>query len=167
MEDDLPQPAFLLTTPAAGWFKVPAAIGSDQVFLRVKAPQRLAAVGLFIGSIGWALNHNAKNGWIPAEAVHGGQLVAAPHDLLVQISEALVDAGLWMPVSVEGLDGYVVAGAATAVQERFARQTSASRAGQASQQAQNANVPRGNFGARPSKPNPDNKVDWSGISEAL
>jgi hypothetical protein len=167
MEDNLPQPTFVLTTPAAGWFKTPAAIGSDQVFLRVSDDLRLAAVGLFVSSIGWALNHNAQNGWVPAPAVHGGQLTAAPRELLVEVSEALVGAGMWLPLTIDGLDGYVVAGAALAVQERFARQSSASKAGQTSQLNQGSRVTSQRFPAKTNKPNPDSKVDWSTISEAL
>jgi hypothetical protein len=167
MEDNLPQPTFVLTTPAAGWFKAPSAIGSDQVFLRVSDDLRLAAVGLFISSIGWALNHNAQNGWVPAPAVHGGQLTAAPRELLVRVSEALVGAGLWLPLTIDGLDGFVVAGAAVAVQERFARQANASKAGQTSQQNQGSRFTSQRFPAKPNKPDPDAKVDWSRVSEEL
>jgi hypothetical protein len=165
MDNELPSPTYKLTTPAAGWFKTPAAIGSDQVFLRVPDELRLAAVGLFIASIGWALNHNAQNGWIPAPAVLGGQLTAAPRDLLQATSEALVNAGLWATASIDGLDGFVVSGAAVAVQERFARQQSASKAGQSSQNVQQTRQTTPYVKA--SKPNPDAKVDWSRVSEEI
>lgn len=165
MDDNLPQPNFILTTPAAGWFKTPAAIGSDQVFLRVPDSLRLSAVGLFISSIGWALNHNAQNGWIPAAAVHGGQLTAAPRDQLLLVSESLVGAGLWLPLTIDGLDGYVVAGAATAVKERFARQLSASNAGKASQAGGAPTY--GRFPQKARRVDPDAKVDWSAVSTEL
>jgi hypothetical protein len=166
MENELPTPTYKLTTPAAGWFKTPAAIGSDQVFLRVPDELRLGAVGLFISSLGWALNHNAQNGWIPAPAVLGGQLTAAPREQLVATAEALVQAGLWAKVAIDGLDGFVVSGAAQAVQERFARQQSASRAGQSSQSVQQARSVSATF-SKAGKPNPDAKVDWSRVSEEL
>jgi hypothetical protein len=87
--------------------------------------------------------------------------------LLVEVSEALVGAGLWLPLTIDGLDGYVVAGAAVAVQERFARQSSASKAGQTSQQNQGSRVTSQRFPTKPPKPNPDSKVDWSQVSEEL
>jgi len=167
MDNELPVPAYKLTTPAAGWFKTPAAIGSDQVFLRVPDDLRLGAVGLFISSLGWALNHNAQNGWIPAPAVYFGQLTAAPREQLEATAEALVVAGLWAKASIDGLEGFVVAGAQQAVQERFARQQSASRAGQSSQVVQAKKDPVNRFPPRTEKPNPDKPVDWSSVSEDL
>lgn len=156
-----PQPTYELTTPAAGWFKMPAAIGSDPVFLRAPAPVRMACIGLYCSSIGWALNHNAQKGWVPEEAVLFGQVVAAPRDLVMEVIQALVHAGLWLPFEMDGIRGYVVAGAAVAVQERFARQASASKAGTMSRENANKNVPR--------KPRIDAnaQVDWSNIDENL
>lgn len=163
MDDNLPQPSYVLTTPAAGWFKTPAALGTDPVFLRTPDELRIACIGLFCSSIGWALNHNAKNGWIPEPAISFGQVIAAPSNQLQEVAAALVHAGLWLPLELDGIRGFVVAGAATAVQERFARQASASNAGRTSQMSQNAkSAPNGK-----KKIDANDPTDWSKVSELL
>lgn len=160
MEQDLPQPTYELKTPAAGWWKAPAAIGSDPIFLRVPDELRMSAVALHVSALGWALNHAATLGWIPGPAVLGGQVIAAPRDQLEGASAALIGAGLWVSVEMDGLAGYVVAGAAKAVQERFARQNSASNAGRTSQSNQ-ARAAASRYPTKPRTPDPNKYVDWS------
>jgi hypothetical protein len=156
-----PQPTYELTTPDAGWFKMPAAIGSDPVFLRAPAQMRMACIGMYCASIGWALNHNAQKGWIPEEAILYGQVVAAPSDMVMEVIQSLVTAGLWLPLEMDGIRGYVVAGAALAVQQRFARQSSASKAGTMSRENALRKSER--------KPRIDANapVDWSNVEETL
>lgn len=160
MEQELPQPTYELNTPAAGWWKAPAAIGSDPIFLRVTDELRMAAVALHVSTLGWALNHAATLGWIPGPAVLGGQVIAAPRQQLEEAAAALIGAGLWVAVEVDGLAGYVVAGAARAVKERFARQVSASNAGRTSQSNQAKSTPS-RYPTKAMKPDPDRYVDWS------
>lgn len=167
MSTELPQPTFELNTPAAGWWKAPSALGTDPVFLRVEDRHRLASIGLYVASIGWALNHAAKNGWIPEPAVTGGQLTAAPRDQLVEVAEALVAAGIWARCELDGMAGFVIAGASKAVEERFARQNSASKAGKASAQSGSQKAPTSKYPTRPVTPDPNKYVDWSKESGEL
>lgn len=135
MEDELPQPVHQPATPPAGWWKSPASLATDPVFLRVDDPHRLAAIGLYTAAIGWTLTHSSNQGWVPAAALLYGQVCAAPQQQVQAVLDALVAAGLFLPTVVDGMNGYVVAGAKKAVQERFARQESASGAGRKSQEA--------------------------------
>lgn len=158
MDRQMPKPQYQPETPQSGWWKSPASLATDPVFLRVEDQYRLAAVGLYTASIGWSLTHNAQDGWLPAAAVYCGQVCAAPRQELENVSAALVVAGLWCEASLDGIDGFVVAGAEKAVQERYARQVSASNAGKASHGAKS---PAPRWPQRPEKPDANRAVDWS------
>lgn len=165
MSTQLPQPEFTPANPASGWWKAPGTLATDPAFLRVPDDLRLAAVGLYVASLGWALSHQGEDGWVPASALHLGQACAAPREQLEAAARALVVAGLFATASVGGLDGYVVAGASKAVQERFARQQSAQNAGRASA---SGGRPSSNYSPKShGRVNPDRKVDWSQVSEQL
>ena len=160
--NELPQPTYQLSAPAAGWWKAPSSLGTDPVFLRVPETCRAAAIGVYISSIGWCLNHNAQNGWIPAAAVVGGQVVAALRQDLEAAAAGLVKAGVWCEVELEGLPGYVVAGAAKAVAERYARQESARQAGITSREVSAARAPSpSKYPPKKTAPDPNKWVDWS------
>lgn len=162
MEIELPQPTYRLDTPASGWWKAPSAIGTDPVFLRVEEEHRLAAVGVYIASIGWCLMHNSRDGWLPAAAVTSGQVIAGDREQLLKTAAALVAAGIWARANVDGLDGFVVAGASKAVEERFARQENARKAGQTSAQAKSTNsAPVREYAKRPGRIDANAAVDWS------
>lgn len=167
VELNSPKPLHQPETPQSGWWKSPASLATDPVFLRVKDQYRLASVGLYTASVGWSLTHNAKEGWIPSAAVYCGQLCAAPRQELEEVAAALVAAGLWCEATVDGIDGFVVAGAEKAVQERFARQLSASNAGKASQQSGQPRSTGSRWPQRPPKPDANSSVDWSQISGEL
>lgn len=158
MDRQLPKPQYQPETPMSGWWKSPASLATDPVFLRVEDQYRLAAVGLYTASVGWSLTHNAEGGWIPSAAVYCGQVCAAPRKELEEVASALVSAGIWCEASLDGIDGFVVAGAEKAVQERYARQVSASNAGKASQGAKS---PSPRWPQRPERPDANKSVDWS------
>lgn len=159
-----PEPTRKLQTQAAGWWKAPSSLGTDPAFLRVPDETRLAAIALHACAIGWCLNHDARDGWIPTAAVQYGQVVAAPPNLLLKAAEGLVQAGLWSTADRDGLNGFVVGGAADSVEQRFARQESARQAGLTSA----ATRPVGQPKAQPKNKIDANKfVDWSQESTEL
>lgn len=158
MDYQLPKPTHEPSTPKAGWWKAPASLATDPVFLRVSTTHRLSAVGLHAAATGWCLNNNSTDGWIPCDAVLCGQVCAAPSAQLGEVATELVKAGIWAEAEKDGIDGYVVAGAAQYVEERFARQASASNAGMKSQQVQASRSGKLRI-------NPDAPTDWSKESE--
>lgn len=135
MERQLPQPQYQPSTPPSGWWKAPSSLATDPVFLRVPDEHRLAAVGTYAAAVGWCVQHEAAEGWIPNAAIMYGQVCAAPTEQLRTVVDALVTAGLLVAVELDGMKGYVVAGAVKAVTERFARQQSAANAGTKSAEA--------------------------------
>lgn len=155
--------------PPSGWWKSPSTLGTDVVFLRVSSEHRLAAVGLYTSSVGWALTHDSSDGWIPAEAIYFGQVCSAPESLLRTVADQLVTAGVFRAEARGGLDGYIVAGAVKAIDERFARKESASAAGKKSQQSRlpnaEAQVRVDKYGNR--RIDPNMPVDWSQVSGEL
>ena len=153
---DLPQPIRTLQTQAAGWWKAPASLGTDPAFLRVPDEIRVAAVGLHVGAVGWCLNHDARDGWIPEAAVLSGQVVPSLREILLDVCEGLVLAGLWIRASKEGMEGFVVAGAEQSVRERFARQESARQAGITSREVASQRSPD-----KRKRVDANNYVDWS------
>jgi hypothetical protein len=161
---NLPQPIRGLQTQAAGWWKAPSSLGTDPSFLRLPDETRLAAIALHTCAIGWCLNHDARDGWIPAAAVQYGQVVAAPPSALLLAADGLVDAGLWTRAEKDGLSGYVVAGAATSVEQRFARQESARQAGITSAASRPVGQPKP---SGRNKIDPNQSVDWSKESTEL
>jgi hypothetical protein len=165
MDDELPQPLYQPATPPAGWWKSPASLATDPAFLRVDTEHRLAAIGLYTAAIGWTLTHSSAQGWVPAAAMLYGQVCAAPQQQVQAVLDALVSGGLFLPASVDGMNGYVVAGARKAVQERFARQESASGAGKRSQEARTgkpAEVDPPKFDRQGRRVlDANRKVDWS------
>lgn len=168
METELPQPTYRIDTPAAGWWKAPSSIGTDPAFLRVDEKYRLGAVGLYISSIGWCQVHNSSNGWVPKAAILSGQVIAGEKQQLVETAEALVLAGIWSEARLEGLEGFVVAGAAKAVQERFARQENARRAGQVSAQMKTSQSgDQREYKKRSQRVDANTKVDWTSVSSEL
>lgn len=167
MENELRQPALQPATPQSGWWKSPASLATDPVFLRVTEKYRLAAVGLHTAAIGWALTHNAEDGWVPVAAVVCGQVCAAPREELENVAKAIVTAGIWCEAVVNGIEGFVVAGAEKAVRERYARQVSASNAGRASQTQHGSSTANNRWPKRQQKIDPDRQVDWSQVSEEL
>jgi hypothetical protein len=168
MEDDLPQPQFQPATPPAGWWKSPASLATDPVFLRVPDTDRLAAIGAYTASVGWTITHSSEQGWVPAAALLYGQVCPAPQDQMARAIEGLVSAGLFLPTDVDGMGGYVVAGAKKAVEERFARQKSAAGAGHQSQK-QRSEADESVKRYPPSKKRIDANapVDWSKVSSEL
>lgn len=169
MSRELPQPQHQPATPPSGWWKSPGSLATDPCFLRVDSSLRLAAVGLYTGAIGWILAHDAVEGWIPEAALLFGQVCAAPSDQLATVSAELVKAGIFAAVNLDGMNGFVVAGGVKALNDRFARQKSASTAGKASAEAQatsRSSTPS-KYPGRPPRIDPDKKVDWSQVDEAL
>lgn len=168
MEHSSPTPTHSPSMPQSGWWKCPQSLATDPVFLRVEDSQRIAAVGVYVASLGWCLTHTSTDGWVPTAAVSYGQVLAGPREQLDAAAAALVGAGLFAIAEVNGMNGYVVAGAAHAVAERYKRQASAAEAGRASQASQGASrTPSTSPYRRPSKPNPDAPVDWSQVSTDL
>lgn len=169
MDRKLPQPQYQPATPPSGWWKSPASLATDPVFLRVPDEHRLAAVGLYTAAVGWTLTHDAGEGWVPAAALLYGQVCAAPSEQLRVVAESLVTAGIFVEVELDGMAGYIVAGAAKAISERFARQQSASAAGKASAEAQaSGRTPTpSKYPGRPPRIDPDKPVDWSKVGETL
>ena len=167
MEDDLPQPQFQPATPPAGWWKSPASLATDPVFLRVSDEHRLAAVGLYTAAVGWTLTHSSREGWVPAAALLYGQVCAAPQAQVQAVLDALVAAGVFLPTVVDGMNGYVVAGARKAVQERFARQESAAGAGRKSQEQRGDSAPASKFPKPKPRIDANTPVDWSMVSAEL
>ena len=159
MDRTLPQPQHQPSRPPSGWWRAPASLATDPVFLRIPDELRLAAVGAYLAAVGWCVQHEAAEGWIPKAAVMYGQMCAAPSEQLKTVIEALVSGGLLAAAAVDGMDGYVVAGAANAVSDRFARQQSASNAGKASAEAASSKSHR----YPPKRPTIDAnaQVDWS------
>jgi hypothetical protein len=166
LEHVAPTPTHSPSMPQSGWWKCPQSLATDPVFLRIEDEQRIASVAVYVASLGWCLTHNSSEGWVPSAAVSYGQVLAGPRDQLNAAAEALVGAGLFAIAEVNGMSGYVVAGAAHAVAERYKRQASAAEAGRASQASQSANRSPSTY-RRPSKPNPDAPVDWSQVSTDL
>lgn len=167
MDNSIRKPAFQPETPQSGWWKSPASLATDPVFLRVEEKYRLASVGLYSAAIGWALTHNAEDGWVPAAAIVCGQVCAAPREELEAVAKALLAAGIWCEAVVGGIEGFVVAGAEKAVRERYARQISASNAGKASQQKQEPANTYNKWPKKPQRIDPDRPVDWSQVSDEL
>ena len=169
MDRNLPQPQYSPATPSSGWWKSPASLATDPVFLRVSDAHRLAAVGLYTAAVGWTLTHDASEGWVPAAALLYGQVCAAPREQLEAVTAELVKAGIFVECEMDAMKGFIVAGAAKAIRERFARQLSASTAGKASADAQASTrtAPASKFPPRPAKIDPDKSVDWSKVSEEL
>lgn len=157
MDIPLPAPQHSPSTPPAGWWKSPASLATDPVFLRVSDDQRLAAVGLYTAAVGWSLTHENPEGWIPAAALFCGQVCAAPSEQLREVARELVDAGIFAAAVMHDMDGFVVAGAAKAISERFARQQSAANAGRASAEAQAST----RYSSSPRKIDANKPVDWS------
>lgn len=157
--------------PPSGWYKFGAGIPADPVFLRVKDELRLASVGLWAAAVGWTLIHDSADGWVPDAALAYGQACAAPSDQIRTVIEQLVVAGLFSPETRDGLDGYLVGGAAKAISERFARKESASAAGKKSQEARAEQADRrgqmrvDRYGK--THFDPDGYVDWSQVSGEL
>lgn len=150
---NLPQPAFQPAFPPSGWWKCPISIFNDPVVYRLEPEIRLSAIGLLNAAIGWALSANCSDGWVPREAMLRGQACPAPEELIKNCLEALNEAGLICATPKDGVEGYVISGAAKAAADREARKQSASDAGKASQ-AKRAPLFRGQLEA-------DQKVDWS------
>ena len=167
MENIQPEPTHTPSMPQSGWWKCPQSLATDPVFLRVEDDQRLPAVGLYVACIGWTLTHNSVDGWLPVAAVTYGQVLAAPSNQLVAAAGALLKAGLIVPAQVNGMDGYIVAGASRAVAERYRRQESAAEAGRASQQKQGGERQGGNKLPPKNKIDPNAAVDWSKVSTDL
>lgn len=165
MDENINQPLFSPRTPASGWWKAPATLATDPVFLRVEDSLRLEAVAAYVSAIGWALTHNAEDGWMPAAALLYGQACPAPPERLKAAAGALVSAGIFTLCNVDGISGYVIAGAAKAVKERFARKDAASAAGKVSAEVQSrtAKEPR----QKPGKIDANMPVNWSNVSEQL
>ena len=159
MERELPQPQYQPSTPPSGWWKAPSSLATDPVFLRVPDELRLAAVGAYTAAVGWCVQHEAAEGWIPNAAIMYGQVCAAPTEQLRTVVDALVTAGLLLAVELDGMKGYVVAGAVKAVTERFARQKSASNAGTRS--AEVAAEKQNRYPQRRPKIDANTPVDWS------
>jgi hypothetical protein len=159
MDIPLPTPPHAPSTPQSGWWKSPASLATDPVFLRVSDEHRLAAVGLYTAALGWTLTHNSEEGWVPAAALFHGQVCAAPADQLRTVANELVDAGIFSAGVLGDMDGFVVAGADKAIRERFARQLSASAAGKASAEAQASARPTAQ--KYPTKIDANKPVDWS------
>ena len=171
MDDELPQPLYQPAAPPAGWWKSPASLATDPVFLRVADEHRLAAIGLYTAAIGWTLTHNSNQGWVPTAALLYGQVCAAPQAQVQSVLDALVVAGVFLPAESDGMVGYVVAGARKAVQERFARQESASGAGKRSQESradktESSNQTRYDRSGRKII-DANAKTDWSKVSTEL
>lgn len=168
MDRNLPQPQYQPATPLSGWWKSPASLATDPVFLRVKDEHRLAAVGLYTAAVGWTLTHDASEGWVPAAALLCGQVCAAPREQLEAVTKALVEAGIFVECELDAMNGFIVAGAAKAISERFARQSNASAAGKASAEAQaNVRSTPSKYPPRPPRIDPDKPVDWSKVSDEL
>ena len=159
MDRQLPQPQYQPSTPLSGWWKAPASLATDPVFLRVPDEHRLAAVGTYAAAVGWCVQHEAAEGWIPNAAIMYGQVCAAPTEQLRDVVDALVTAGLLAAVELDGMKGYVVAGAVKAVTDRFARQKSASDAGKKSAEAAAEKMDR--YPPRRPKIDANAPVDWS------
>jgi len=175
MENQIPKPLHGPSQPQSGWWKAPASLATDPVFLRVSDEHRLGAVATYTALIGWCLTHNSKEGWVPAPAISYGQVLAAPREQLEAATAALVEAGILTPVDLGGVPGYVVAGAAKAVEERYNRQASAANAGKtsaenkkAANQGQSRNaVTLDRYGRKRFDPDANTDLDWSTISEEL
>lgn len=163
MDRQLPQPQYQPATPSSGWWKSPASLATDPVFLRVQPDElRLASVGLYTAAVGWTLSHDAAEGWIPTAALLYGQVCAAPTDQLRQVTDALVAAGLFVEVELDGMEGVIVAGAAKAHAERYARQQSAANAGRASAEAAaGKEASSSKYPPRPRRFDANTPVDWS------
>lgn len=165
MKSELPQPRFAPKTPASGWWKAPATLATDPVFLRISDQIRLEAIAVYISAVGWALVHNAEDGWIPEAALFYGQACPAPMDRLKIAATQLVTAGIISECSVDGIPGFVISGASKVVKERFARQEAASTAGKASAEAQTKS---GRYGPQKvGKIDANRPTDWSNVSENL
>ena len=165
MTNQLPQPPFAPKSPASGWWKVPATLATDPVFLRISDENRLEAIAVYLSAVGWALSHNAEDGWMPSAALLYGQACPAPTNKLKVAAEELAAAGIILECSVDGIPGYVIAGASKAVKERFARQEAASTAGKASAEAQ---VKSGRyFAPKQGKIDANRPTDWSNVAEEL
>lgn len=166
MDLPIPVPRYAPATPQSGWWKSPASLATDPVFLRVSDEHRLAAVGLYSAAVGWTLTHDSSEGWVPAAALIYGQVCAAPAEQLRVVATELVDAGIFAAAVMHDMDGYIVAGADKAIKERFARQASASTAGKASAEAQASTrtiAPSRSNG----KIDANNPVDWSKVTGEL
>ena len=162
MDEQLPIPPNAPSAPPSGWWKSPASLATDPVFLRVSDEHRLAAVGLYTAAVGWTLTHESAEGWLPTAALYYGQVCAAPSEQLRAVAAELVKAGIFAEAVHGGMEGFTIAGAAKAIKERFARQVSASNAGKASAEAQaNGRPPAPQNYVRPWKSYDLPKVDWS------
>ncbi len=165
MNKQPPQPLFAPRTPSSGWWKLPATLATDPVFLRISDGLRLEAIAVYIAAVGWTLSHNAEDGWLPPAALIYGQACPAPSERITAAVQELVAAGIIAPYEVDGIPAYVIAGASKAVQERFARQEAASTAGRASAEAQTHGGKSG--ASRGGKLDANKVTDWSQVSEEL
>jgi len=65
-------------TSPSGWWKCPSGLGTSEVYLRVSDQRRLAAVGLYVSAIGFALSHDS-GGWVPRAGILFGQVCACTY----------------------------------------------------------------------------------------
>ena len=171
MEEQIAARGFAPSSPQSGWWKAPASLATDPVFLRVEDEYRIASVGLYVAAVSWAVLHNSEEGWVPNAALTCGQVLAAHHKQLVETVQALAKAGIFSEHVNLGIEGYFVAGAEKAVLERFKRIESAANAGRNSQKQKTVEPQPGEqftvdkFGRK--RFDPDIPVDWSSVSEDL
>ncbi len=114
-----------------GWVKVSHHIGSEPKLSDVPEEHVLACLGLAVAALGYAVARETTTLTLNQLRRHAVVPAASP-DVVVEVANGLVAAGLW-DLTDDG--DFVIGGAAEAIEEKRTRIERAARAGRASGQS--------------------------------
>ena len=119
-----------------GWVKISHHIGSEPKLSDIPEELVLAALGLAVAALGYAVARETDTLTLNQLRRHAVVPAASP-DSVVDVSHALVAAGFW-DLTEEG--DFIIGGAVEAIEEKRSRIERASRAGRASGLSRRKNV---------------------------
>lgn len=114
-----------------GWVKISHHIGSEPKLSDVPEELVLSSLGLAVAALGYAVARETDTLTLNQLRRHAVVPAASP-DVVVDVAQALVNAGLW-DLTDDG--DFIIGGAAEAILEKRLRIEQASRAGRASGKA--------------------------------
>lgn len=111
-----------------GWVKISHHIGSEPKLSDIPEELVLAALGLAVAALGYAVARETDTLTLNQLRRHAVVPAASPEGVM-DVAHALVEAGLW---SLTEAGDFIIGGAVEAIEEKRSRIERASRAGRAS-----------------------------------